>query len=201
MQNSGKRKFFLYSFLLTSCVKRKPQRLWCQFFNNTLLSYRLVKSARSKTRMMPKSVALMRRMENLRKTNEPGSKQKIQRTRRKRTTQHLEKTQMINRLMHWKRVITRTTWKEIVLVFTQWKGLQQQARHWYPMHLQCLNRHLNHLLTKLRMSMREMSRQDIRAIHFLKHLLHPCSKRQPHQLWTPTRVIHPRNPVRRQWPH
>ena len=39
---------------------------------------------------MPKSVALMRRMENLRKTNEPGSKQKIQRTRRKRTTQHLE---------------------------------------------------------------------------------------------------------------
>ena len=125
---------------------------------------------------MPKSVALMRRMENLRKTNEPGWKQKIQLTRRKRTTQHLEKTQTINRLMHRKRVITRTTWKERVLVFTQWKGLQQQVRHWHPMHLQCLNRHLHHLLTKLRMSMREMFRQDIRPIHILKQSVTPMQQ-------------------------
>ena len=117
-QNSGKTTFFPYFLLFTSCASRQPQPLLNPFFKIILLSYHLAKTARSKTKMMPKSVAVMRIVENLKRTNKPVSKQKIQRARRKRTTQHLEKAQAIKALMHRKREIT-TTQMERVLVFIQ----------------------------------------------------------------------------------
>ena len=132
-------------------------------FNIILLPYRSAKTARSKTKMMLKLVHLVRMVEKVKRRNEPGSKQKIQRTREKRTTQHLEKAQTIDRLMHRKRETT-TPRKEKVVVFTQQKG-QQETKN-----LITTKKLLHHLLAKPLMTLTELSRLNIPGIPYPKHL-------------------------------